>query len=300
MKRLTRAERDELRNRYRDEVLYKAWSHPLMELERELKQPAPEEIWHMTEQLHVRLRELGDDAYYEIDYVFRDLYEPLIGEDVTRGEAMFTAAIVSTVLLSQLCAAKPKDGGANPNRPCCLALARILTQDLYLPVCGNLLKMLEAEKTDLMGRKVVVPVQNYLNEAESEKFLSGTTLREVEQWVDKIVMRSGGICQMFEGVDEAAYRALWKKLLAMPDMLTRIKEVSPNKNTWGFNLKMVANVIGMLMLYGKMENNASKATELLGMSNARNYIRNHADFRNNGSAFKKDEHDKVEKLVKEM
>lgn len=80
IKELTKHERDELRARYREDKLFKAWSHPLKELQMELDQPAPEEIWHLTEKLHVRLRELGEDAPYEIDYVFSDLYEPLIGE----------------------------------------------------------------------------------------------------------------------------------------------------------------------------------------------------------------------------
>lgn len=299
IKPLTRTERDELRKRYRDDMLYKAWSHPLMQLERELQQPAPEMIWYMTEHLHVRLRELGDDAPYEIDYLFRDLYEPLVGDDITRGEAIFTAAVVSTVLLSQLCAAQPSGEGENPHRPSCRALARILTQDEFLLVVGSLMDMLKEERFDMAGRKVIVPVTNYLDEAESSKSLSAATRKEIDGWVDKIMLKSGGIFTMFVGITPTDYRQLWTKVLSMPDMLTRIKEVSPRQNMWDFNLKMVANVIGMMMLHGRMENNASKATQLLGMGNARNYIRNHADFGNNGSAFRPDECQRVMELLKE-
>ncbi len=269
-----------------------------MEVERELNQPAPEEIWHLTEKLHVRLRELGEDAPYEIDYVFRDLYEPLMGGDVTKGDAMFTAVVVSTVLLSQLCASRPHIG-ENPNRASCRALARILTQDLYLPVCGTLLDMLKKEKIDLNGNKVIVPVTNYLDEAESSKTLSASTRKEIDQMVTIIMDKTKGLHPMM-CLDDEQIRQLWVKILSMPDMLTRIKDVSPNKNTWGMNLKMVANVIGMLMLHGKMENNANKATDLLGMSNARNYIRNHADHSGSGSAFKEDEHRRISAMVKDM
>lgn len=298
MEKLSREERADLRNRYRDDKLYKAWSHPLMELERELHQPAPEEIWHLTEKLHVRLRELGEDAPYEIDYVFRDLYEPLMGGDVTKGDAMFTAVVVSTVLLSQMCAARPHIG-PNPNQACCRALARILTQDLYLPVCGTLFDMLKQERIDLNGKKVIVPVTNYLDEAESSKTLSASTRKEIDTLVTDIMTKTKPLGQMMF-VDEEQVRQLWVKILSMPDMLTRVKQVSPNKNTWGMNMKMVANVIGMLMLYRKMEDNALKASKQVGMSNARNYMNNHADFETNGSAFTKDEHKKVVEMVKSL
>ena len=298
IKPLTREERADLRARYRDDKLYKAWSHPLMEVERELHQPAPEEIWHLTEKLHVRLRELGEDAPYEIDYVFRDLYEPLMGGDVTKGDAMFTAVVVSTVLLSQMCAARPHIG-ANPNQACCRALARILTQDLYLPVCGTLLDMLKKERIDLNGKKVIVPVTDYLDEAESSKTLSASTRKEIDKIVADIMTKTKALGLMM-CVEEEQIRQLWVKILSLPDMLTRVKQVSPRGNSWQMNMKMVANVLGMMMTYQKMEDNASRACELLGMSNARNYMGNHADFAGSCAAFKPKEHETVVKMVKEL
>lgn len=295
---MTKEERAELRARYREDKLYKAWSHPLMELERELGQPAPEEIWHLTEQLHIRLRELGEDAPYEIDYVFRDLYEPLVGDNVTRGDAMFTSVVISTVLLSQLCASRPHVG-PNPNQASCRALARILTKDDFLPVCGTLIDMLKAERIDLSGNPVIVPVTNYLDEAECEKCLSASTRKEIDKVVADIMGKLSPLHPMMY-VDDEQVQQLWVKILSMPDMLTRVKEVSPNRNAWDMNLKMVANVIGLMIVHKKMEQNANKATTLLGMSNARNYINNHADFYNNGSAFTKEEHRRVDALVKAM
>lgn len=301
MEKLSRQERADLRNRYRDDKLYKAWSHPLMELETELEQPSPEEIWHMTEKLHVRLRELGDDAPYEIDYVFRDLYEPLIGGDVTRGDAMFTAAVVSTVLLSQLCEAKEKETNVNPNRPICRALARILTKDHFLPVCVTLMRMLSDEMFDYNGEKVILPVHNYLDEAQTTNVLAASTLKEIDHWVEVVYEKTKGLSAMLtEGYTIEEYKTIWSKILALPDMLTRIKDISPNKNKWGFNLKMVANVIGMMLLADVLENNATQATTLIGASNARNYIRNHADYRphGSGSVFTEEEHRMVMKAVK--
>lgn len=267
-----------------------------MELERELGQPAPEEIWHLTERLHVRLRELGEDAPYEIDYVFRDLYEPLVGGNVTKGDAMFTAAVISTVLLSQLCASRPHVG-PNPNQASCKALARILTKDDFLPVCGTLIDMLKGERIDLNGNLVIVPVTNYLDEAESEKCLSASTLREVDKMVETICDKTKALSVMLTCTTDA-YRTLWHQILVMPDMLTRAKEVSPRGNAWEMNMKLVANVLGIMMTYQKMENNASHACILIGMSNARNYMNKSADFGSSNTALGKEEYKQVVAMVK--
>lgn len=296
---MTREERDELRKRYRDDVLYKAWSHPLMELERELHQPAPEEIWHLTEKLHGRLCDLGEDAPYEIDYVFRDICDSLIGGDTTRGDAMFTSAVISTVLLSQLCAAKPKGDGENPNRPSCRALARILTKDEFLPVVGSLMEMLRQERIDLAGRKVIVPVTNYLDQAETSKHLSASTIKEIDHWVEEVWNKTRPLHGMMR-VSEDTYRQLWNDILVMPYMLTRIKEVSPRRNAWAMNMKMVANVLGIMMTHLKMEDNQLSACNLLGMPNARPYIGNYADFNGSYNAFSKPELKKVTEMVKAM
>lgn len=271
-----------------------------MEVERELDQPAPEEIWQLTERLHVRLRELGEDAPYEIDYVFRDLYEPLIGGDVTKGEAMFTAVVVSTVLLSQLCASRPQLG-ENPNRASCRALARILTQDLYLPVCSTLLDMLRQERIDLNGNKVIVPVTNYLDEAESCKFLSASTRKAIDKEVDGVWEKTQRLNGLFTGgYTQDYYKNVWRRILAMPDMLLRIKEVSPHKNEWGMNMKMVANVVGMMIAANVLENNTQHVTDMIGVQKMRNYIRCHADYRPAGSSsvFTQEEHRMVMKVIK--
>ena len=56
MIKLDRKERDELRQRYRDDKLFQAWSHPLNVISMELDMPAPEAIWLATEKIHLQLR----------------------------------------------------------------------------------------------------------------------------------------------------------------------------------------------------------------------------------------------------
>lgn len=140
---------------------------------------------------------------------------------------------------------------------------------------------------------------NYLDEAESSKTLSASTRKEIDTIVADIMTKTKALATMM-WVDEEQIRQLWTKILSMPDMLMRVKQVSPRGNTWQMNMKMVANALGMMMTYQKMEDNASRACELLGMSNARNYMGNHADFSASYAAFKLKEHETVEKIVKSL
>ena len=299
MIKLDRKERDELRQRYRDDKLFQAWSHPLNVISMELGLPAPEAIRLATEKIHLQLRELGDNAPSEIDYVFSDCVEDLQGgEGVTKGEALFASAIIFFVLMSQLCAAKPHMG-QNPNKGCCKALARILTRDPFLAVTRTLLGMLRNERVDLNDNKVIVPVFNYLDEAEHEKMLSDATRKDIESMVEKILDKTAALKPKFS-FDWTEYRNLWVQVLSVPNMLSRIKEVSPNKNEWNFNMKMVSNVLGIIHANNKIDCCPKSISTLIRLDSSRTYISNHADYSGSRGVFNEEEHKWIEGLVKNL
>ena len=299
MIKLDRKERDELRQRYRDDKLFQAWSHPLNVISMELKMPAPEAIWLATEKIHLRLRKLGDNAPSEIDFIFSECVEDLQGgEGVTKGEATFTSVIIFIVLMSQLCAAKPHMG-QNPNKGCCRALARILTRDPFLAVTRELLGMLRNERVDLNDNKVIVPVINYLDEAEHEKMLSDATRKDIESVVEKILDKTAALKPRFS-FDWTEYRNLWVQVLSEPDMLSCIKEVSPNKNEWDFNMKMVCNVLGIIHANNKIDGSIKRISTLIRMDSSRPYISYHADYSGSRGAFNEEEHKWIEGLVKNL
>lgn len=296
---LDRKERDELRQRYRDDKLFQAWSHPLNVISMELDMPAPEAIWLATEKIHLRLRKLGDNAPSEIDFIFSECVEDLQGgEGVTKGEALFTSAIISFVLMSQLCAAKPHMG-QNPNKGCCKALARILTRDPFLAVTRELLGMLRNERVDLNDNKVIVPVINYLDEAEHEKMLSDATRKDIESMVEKILDKTAALKPKFS-FDWTEYRNLWVQVLSEPGMLSRIKEVSPNKNEWNFNMKMVSNVLGIIHANNKIDSCIKGISTLIRLDSSRTYISNHADYSGSRGVFNEEEHKWIDGLVKNL
>ena len=299
MIKLDRKERDELRQRYRDDKLFQAWSHPLNVISMELGLPVPEAIWLATEKIHLQLRKLGDNAPSEIDYVFSDCVEDLQGgEGVTKGEALFASAIIFFVLMSQLCAAKPHMG-QNPNKGCCRALARILTRDPFLAVTRTLLGMLRNERVDLNDNKVIVPVINYLDEAEHEKMLSDATRKDIESMVEKILDKTAALKPKFS-FDWTEYRNLWVQVLSEPGMLSRIKEVSPNKNEWNFNMKMVSNVLGIIHANNKIDCCIKGISTLIRLDSSRPYISFHADYSGSRGVFNEEEHKWIDGLVKNL
>ena len=299
MIKLNRKEREELRQRYRDDKLFKAWSHPLNVISLELGQPAPEAIWLATEKVHLRLRKLGNDAPSEIDYVFSELIEELQdSEGITKGEATFTSVIIFIVLMSQLCAAKPHMG-INPNKGCCKALARILTKDAFLTITRTLLGMLKNERFDPNDNKVIIPVINYLDEAEYEKMLSEAIRNDIESMVDMILDKTKALKSKFKfGWSE--YHDLWVQILSRAGMLSRIKEVCPRGNKWKFNMKMVSNVLGIIHANEKIDSNPTAISTLLRMSSSRHYISYHSGGTTSYCAFSEEEHAWIVSLVKNL
>ena len=96
-----------------------------------------------------------------------------------------------------------------------------------------------------------MPVTDYLDEAESSKTLSASTRKEIDKLVANIITKTKALGLMM-CVEQEQIRQLWVKILSLPDMLTRVKQVSPRGNTWQMNMKMVANVLGIMMTYQKM------------------------------------------------
>lgn len=296
---LDRKERDELRQRYRDDKLFQAWSHPLNVISMELDMPAPEAIWLATEKIHLRLRKLGDNAPSEIDFIFSECVEDLQGgEGVTKGEALFTSVIIFIVLMSQLCAAKPHMG-QNPNKGCCKALARILTRDPFLAVTRELLGMLRNERVDLNDNKVIVPVINYLDEAEHEKMLLDATRKDIESMVEKILDKTAALKPVL-GFEWSKYHGLWVQILSQAGMLSRIKEINPRQNEWKFNLKMVSNVLGIIHTNNKIDCCPKSISTLIRLDSSRTYISNHADYSGSRGVFNEEEHKWIDGLVKNL
>ena len=77
--------------------------------------------------------------------------------------------------------------------------------------------------------------------------------------------------------------------------------IEPRNNSWGKNLKLVANVLGMMrsIKCGErmlIEGSVSDVSGVLG-SNMRAYISKHADFGSSNTPLTKELHTKIKRLI---
>ena len=80
-----------------------------------------------------------------------------------------------------------------------------------------------------------------------------------------------------------------------------LNEIQPRKNSWGHNLKLVANVLGILHVtpYGDgfvLEGSIQAISDAVGV-NVRAYIGNHADFGSSNTTLTKEMHAKIKQFI---
>ena len=80
-----------------------------------------------------------------------------------------------------------------------------------------------------------------------------------------------------------------------------LKKEQPRNNKWGFNLKLVANVLGILHVtpYGDgfvLAGSIQTISDAVGV-NVRAYIGNHADFGSSNTTLTKEMHAKIKQFI---
>ena len=100
------------------------------------------------------------------------------------------------------------------------------------------------------------------------------------------------------------YTAIWRNICAMQEVGQLIGKNEPRNNSWGKNLKLVANVLGMMrgIKCGEkmlVDGNVTDVNNVFD-SNMRTYISNHADFGSSNTPLTKDLHTRIKRLIETM
>ena len=85
--------------------------------------------------------------------------------------------------------------------------------------------------------------------------------------------------------------------LVEKQLLALLKDKSPRGNKWGFNQKMVCNVIGMYYSFKKYDIAISSLNDALGTGNLRSYISNHCAHNTSNSPLSKEQYEKILKIM---
>lgn len=123
---------------------------------------------------------------------------------------------------------------------------------------------------------------------------------KVEKWVGEIENRTLRI-KYFLNIDWDVYKNIWRNICTEQEISLLLTREQPRNNKWGFNLKLVANVMGILRATpydGKfvLEGSIQAISDAVGL-NVRAYIANHADFGTSNTTLTKEMHAKIKQII---
>ena len=285
-----------LRARYRGDDLFRTWTWLLCLLEQQLNGLNAVEVWSETEMIRQKLSEIKEHRDNEVEFLYGDL--------VKRHQSESTAIIILTVLFTQMCDAAPdeEDDAAvqNPNRAVCSVLAHLLMNPKIRSFTEQLIKAFNHRRYDNEGNKIVLPITDYLNVKSPLELMDEEAKANVEKWVEKIEKLTRGIRGILN-IDWDVYDTIWRNICAEQEIPLLLKEKQPRGNKWGYNLKLVANVLGILhtIPYGEnvvLEGSIQAISDAVGV-NVRAYIGNHADFGSSNTTLTKEMHAKIKQFI---
>lgn len=285
-----------LKGRYRGDDLFRTWTWLLCLLEQQLNGLNAVEIWSETEMICQKLSEIKEHRDNEVEFLYGDL--------VKRHQSESTAIIILTVLFTQMCDAAPdeEDDAAerNPNRAVCTVLARLLMNPANKPFVEKLIAAYKSRRYDNEGNKIILPITDYLNVKSPLELMDEGAKAKVEKWVEEIENRTLRI-RYFLNIDWDVYKNIWRNICTEQEIPLLLKKEQPRKNKWGFNLKLVANVLGILHATpndGKfvLEGSIQAISDAVGV-NVRAYIANHADFGTSNTTLTKEMHAKIKQII---
>ena len=285
-----------LRALYRGDDLFRTWTWLLCLLEQQLNGLNAVEVWSETEMIRQKLSEIKEHRDNEVEFLYGDL--------VKRHQSESTAIIILTVLFTQMCDAAPdeEDDAAvqNPNRAVCSVLAHLLMNPKIRSFTEKLIKAFNHRRYDNEGNKIVLPITDYMEVKSPLELMDEEAKANVEKWVEKIEKLTRGIRGILN-IDWTVYDTIWRNICAEQEISLLLNEIQPRKNSWGHNLKLVANVLGILHVtpYGDdvvLAGSIQTISDAVGV-NVRAYIGNHADFGSSNTTLTKEMHAKIKQFI---
>ena len=287
---------DSLRARYRGDDLFRTWARPLCRLEEQLGELNAVEVWSETEMLRQRLGDVKTHQDAEAEFMY--------GQLKSRHQSGRTAIIILTVLFTQMADAAPDEeedaAERNPNRAVCNVLAHVLMTPKHRVFSEKLISVFKHRRYDNEGHKIVLPVTNYMDAKSPLQLMDDAAKASVETCVGEILDRTQRVKRML-AVTWDVYKAIWRNICAMQEVEQLIGNNEPRNNSWGKNLKLVANVLGIMrgIKCGErmlVDGNVTDVNNVFD-SNMKSYISKHADFGSSNTPLTKELHTRIKQLI---
>lgn len=298
MRLLSPTDRNTLHHRYVQSDLYRQWAPILSMLQRKFDEADPASLWYVVERQIVRLRGVQSFREQDIATIYSELLSDCQKFDEsprTKKQAQRTASTVMCIVLTMLMNAVEKGHEEErfDNEPMCMAVLDIFVSDTYFQ---SLMNLFFKRNTGYDGQKVVIAPGDPMLEKTLYESMDDVAKEEIGQMVKTVVSHTQGLATVFKS-NWTHWEPLWKDILADTQMLLMIKNVEPQRNDWGFNQKMVCNVVGMFRDKIGLSDSIKALNDAICNKNVRSYISNHADYDGSDSVFSREQHDIIFQLI---
>lgn len=303
IKQLSPEEQESLHLRYRNSDLFRHWSPLLCRMEWEMQELDLITLWSESENVLRQLRNAKENREEMIHYIFgRQIKEFRAVEDEsgekrirTVEQAECSAVTVMSIVLTSLMNAVEKGHEQEDfdNQPMCVAITAWLRSH---PHFQYLMEDFFARKKGYDGKKVVIKPSDPMKSETLLDDMAEELREEVEEMIKKVIDHTSKLQQYF-GEHWEIWKQLWKDICMDHELMQLMKEISPNKNEWGINQKMVCNIIGLFVLKTRTETSISTINQAISDRQLGSYLRNHSAYGTSDCAISKMQHKKIEELI---
>lgn len=314
MKVLNNEDSEALFCKYLNDRIFQSFMPLISALERNAGELDAVTIWYYTDKIITKLRCETEYREMHIDRIYNKLISDCNileyasgkkAEQETRDEkqAKNTAILIMFVLRIRLMNSAPKGGEKEKytNKPIVNAITRILRNEKTFVY---LLNAYYSHKTDDSGNKYVfTPEDPFIKENNIDDLdnTSKEEARKLYNWVIDYTKKLKANESFKTEYDK--FKELWKKIVADDELIILLKEKKPNSksNTYGRNIKMICNVIGIFIEKRNIGCDISAVNNCISGTNFRSYIRNFVPKDNSSdSAFNKEQYSRICCLIETL
>ena len=287
IKILNDEERRNCHHLFRNNDLFRHWHPILSEIERELTKMDAISIWYNADVVLRHLRSVTE---------YRDEELNFIHSEISRGNTKEVVSTIMAVVLTRLINATEEGHEEEdiPNDLICNAILKKHYEDVFF---NKVMNVFFKRNIGNDGKKVVITPFDPMTQNVSLVDMDDVTKKEIDDYVNRVMEATEGLKVYIKDWEE--WGKLWESICLDIELKALLKDISPRGTEWGFNQKMVCNVIGMYVRVKLNNPSITSINDALGTKNLRKYISNHCAHDSDSSPLSKEQHTKILNLIKQ-
>ena len=288
IKRLGEEERRTCHNHFRKNDLFRHW-HPILSEVESVTDADAVSVWYNADVVLKNLRACVE---------YRDEELNFIHSEIDRKQKKEFVSVMMAVVLTRLMNAT-EEGHEDediPNDVICNAILKKHHDDVFF---DRIMRVFFRRNIGNDGRKVVITPSDPMTQNTSLDDMDDVAKEETNAYIKRVLELTRPLNLHLNGKWEE-WQTLWTEICTDVELLNLLKKVSPNRNEWDMNQKMICNVVGMCVNGKMIEASINTLNNALTTKQVSSYIRNPKDFGGSDSAFTRAQHDKVEAMMRNL